>query len=310
MSTISAVDSMPLDLERLKAFRAVALEKSFSRGARRIFRTQPAVSQTIQQLEKQVGQKLFERQGRRIELTPAGQVLFEHVQQAFRALEAAQAQLDAIGGLKQGLLRIGASDTTTCYVLPPILRQFRTQYPGVEIIIANRPSPAILQQVIAREVELGMVTLPVRHAGIVVREAVTREDVVICAPRHPLADRRRLKMSDLAAHPLLLLDRGSNTRTFIDGRFHAAGVVPKIAMELASIDAIKNLVQLDLGISIVPRVAVEGEVARGELCALNLFRAEERRTLGFIHSRSVPLSRAGREFLTMALQELRGEAVR
>ena len=301
---------MALDFERLKAFRAVALEKSFSRGARRIFRTQPAVSQTIAHLEKQVGQRLFERLGRTVELTAAGQVLFEHVQQAFRTLEGAQAQLDALGGLKQGLLRIGASDTTTCYVLPPVLRQFRAQYPGVEIVISNRPSPAILHQVLAHEIELGMVTLPVRHAGIVVREAVTREDVVICSPRHPLAGRRRLKMNDLAAHPLLLLDRGSNTRTFIDGRFHAAGIVPKIAMELASIDAIKQLVQLDLGISIVPRVAVEGEVLRHDLCALQLFRADERRTLGFINSRCVPLSGAGQEFLRMALQELRAKPMR
>ena len=299
---------MALDFERLKAFRAVALEKSFSRGARRIFRTQPAVSQSIAQLERQVGQKLFERLGRTVELTPAGQVLFEHVQQAFRILEEAQGKLDALGDLKRGSLRIGASDTTTCYVLPPVLRRFREQYPGVEIIIANRPSPAILQQVLAREVELGIVTLPLRHSGIVVREALGRENVVICSPRHPLACRRQLKMSDLATCPLLLLDRGSNTRTFIDGRFHAAGVVPKIAMELASIDAIKQLVQLDLGISIVPRVAVEREVSRGDLCALRLFSAGERRTLGFIHSKSATLSRAAQEFLRMALRELRAHS--
>ena len=307
---IILVNSMALDFERLKAFRSVALEKSFSRGARRIFRTQPAVSQSVARLERQVGQRLFERLGRKVELTRAGEVLFEHVQQAFRTLEAAQAELDALSGLKQGLLRVGASDTTTCYVLPPVLRRFCERYPGVEIIISNRPSPAILQQVLAREIELGIVTLPVRHAGIVVHRAVTREDVVICSPRHPLARRLRLKMRDLAAHPLLLLDRGANTRTFIDGRFHAAGIVPKVAMELASIDAIKQLVQLDLGISIVPRVAVESETSRGELIALRLFRADERRTLGFIHSRNAPLSRAGQEFLRMALLELRPKIMR
>jgi DNA-binding transcriptional LysR family regulator len=105
---------MALDFERLKAFRSVAMEKSFSRGARRIFRTQPAVSQSVARLERQVGQRLFERLGRRVELTRAGEVLFEHVEQAFHTLEAAQAQLDALGGLKRGLLRVGASDTTTC----------------------------------------------------------------------------------------------------------------------------------------------------------------------------------------------------
>lgn len=295
---------MALDFERLKAFRAVALERSFSRGAKRIFRTQPAVSQSVGMLEKQIGQRLFDRMGRRVELTPAGEMLLTHVQQAFGALEEAQAQLDALGGLRRGALRLGASDTTTCYLLPPVLREFRRRYPGIEIVISNRPSPAVLQQVLARDVDLGLVTLPLRHPGIVVREAAEREDVLICAPGHPLSRRRRASLEDAARYPMILLDRGSNTRSFIDARFHAAGVTPQIAMELASIEAIQRLVQLDLGLSIVPLAAVEEEVRKGRLCALRVFRAEERRKLGFIYGKSVALPAAAREFLRLAIELL------
>jgi len=296
---------MALDLERLNAFRAVAAEKSFSRGARRIFRTQPAVSQTIASLERQVGQRLFERLGRTVELTAAGKALFDRVEQAFRILAEGEAALEGLGELKHGTLRIGASDTTTCYVLPPILQRFRQQYPGVEIFITNRPSPLILQQVLARDVDLGIVTLPIRNAGIVVREALVREDVAICPPSHPLANSRRLRPADLSPFPLLLLDRGSSTRAFVDAQFRAARIEPKVAMELASIEAIKVLVRLGLGVSIIPRVAVQGEVARGELCALPLFPNSDRRRLGFIHAKSVSLSPAAGEFLNIALTALR-----
>ena len=296
---------MALDFERLKAFRAVAQERSFSRGAKRIFRTQPAVSQSVAALERQVGQRLFDRLGRRVQLTPAGETLLTHVQEAFRTLENAQAQLDALGGLKRGMLRIGASDTTTCYLLPQVLRVFRERHPGVEIIISNRPSPGVVQQVVAREVDLGLVTLPVRHPGVAVREAAEREDVLICAPDHRLTLRRRARLEDAVRYPLLLLDRGSSTRSFIDARLQAAGLAPQVAMELASIEVIKRLVQLDLGVSIVPRVAVQEEVAAGKLCALCVFRRDERRKLGFIHSRNAEPTPAAREFLRLALERLR-----
>ena len=288
-----------MDLERLSAFRAVAEERSFSRAAGRVYKTQPAVSQAVALLEKELGTPLFVRLGRTVELTQAGEVLLEHARQAFGTLDHARARIEALAGLRAGRLSIGTSDTTACYILPAALRVFRESYPGIEIVLSNRPSPATLEQVLSHEVDIGIITLPIDEPRVVVKELFVREDVVICSPRHALAARRRLRIGELGRHPMLLLDKGSNTRSFIDERLARAGVRPQIAMELGSIDVIKRLVQLDFGISIVPRVAVEDEVRRGELCAVGVFSAKEARRLGVIHLSRGHLALAAQEFLRM-----------
>jgi DNA-binding transcriptional LysR family regulator len=232
-----------------------------------------------------------------VELTQPGQLLLQDIQHAFDALEHARMRIEAWRGLERGRLTVGASDTTACYILPPALRAFRRRYPRIEIIISNRPSPVTLQHVLAHEVDLGIVTLPVSHPSVVVTELLLREDVVICSPRNSLAARKRMRVEELGAHPLLLLDRGSNTRSFIDERLRKARVAPHVAMELGSIEVIKRLVQLDFGVSIVPQVAVTAEVERGALCAIPVFNKDEARRLGAIHLRKGFLSPAAQEFL-------------
>ena len=293
-----------MDFERLNAFQTVAREKSFSKAAQKLFKTQPAISQAIRSLEEELGEPLFVRLGRTIQLTQAGQILLEHAQQAFQTLEQGRVQIEALRGLRKGMLTIGASDTTACYILPPTLRVFRRRYPGIEILISNRPSPGVLEQVLSREVDIGMVTLPLRHPKIVIGDLLTREDVVICSPRHPLSDRTVMELGELEAYPLLLLDRGSHTRSFIDRRLEEAGITPNIAMELGSIEVIKRLVQLDFGVSIVPHVAVQAEIERGALCSIRVFDRQEMRRLGVIYLRGTGLSLAAQTFLELLTETL------
>ncbi|MBN2307558.1 MAG: LysR family transcriptional regulator [Candidatus Hydrogenedentes bacterium] len=288
-----------MDTERLQAFRAVAREQSFSRAADRLFKTQPAVSQAVGSLERELGERLFVRQGRRTTLTQAGRVLLEHVEQAFDALDQARLRLDALKELREGVLTVSASDTTACYVLPDALRAFRERYPGVEVRILNRPSPVAAEQVAARDADLAVVTLPVAHAGLASEPLTVREDVAICAPQHPLAGRERVRLAELLAYPLLLLDRGSNTRSFIDEQLAETGVAPRVAMELGSIEVIKKLVSLDFGVSIVPRIAVRDEVARGDLWAVRVFEQAECRRLGLVYPRKGLLPRAAQVFMQM-----------
>ncbi len=289
-----------MHMERLAAFRAVAREQSFSRAASRLFKTQPAVSQAVGSLEQELGERLFLRLGRRTELTASGRVFLEHVEQAFDALARGRAELEALGELREGELSIGTSDTTACYVLPPVLRAFRERHPGVELRISNRPSPRTAEQVTSREVDLGFVTLPVERRGLRVEPLVEREDVAICAPGHELAVRRRVRLDTLVRHPLLLLDRGSSTRSFIDARLRGVGEPFRVAMELGSIEVIKQLVGLDFGVSIVPRIAVEAELAAGSLHAMRLFPRSDWRSLGAITPSSGPLPRAAEVFLELA----------
>jgi len=294
-----------MDTERLMAFRAVAREKSFSRGAEAVFKTQPAVSHAIKLLEQDMGERLFVRMGRTTELTPAGHVLLEHVEQAFQTLEEARTRIEGLKELRHGTLTIAASDTTTCYILPNALRRFRKRYPGVEVRISNRPSPVAARQVAARRADLGFVTLPIEHPKLTSEKLIVREDVAICAPDHRLSNRRHVTLAQLVEYPLLLLDRGSNTRTFIDTQLEDARLVPDIAMELGSIEVICRLVQLDFGVSIVPRLAVEDAVKQKMLHMIRVFDKADCRTLGVVYPASGIASRAAQVFLNMLRDDVK-----
>lgn len=274
---------MIVSTEQLLAFRAVAEEKSFTKAAEKLFRTQPAISQAIKSLEEELGERLFLRNGRTSTLTHAGRIFLEHVEDAFDTLERGQLRIDALKELHEGELTISASDTTALYILPDVLQDFRKQYPGVEVQIYCKPSPVTADQVLAREADLGIVTLPIEHPRLTSEALIVRKDVAICAPGHPLAKRKRMAFTELADYPLLLLDIGSNTRAYIDQRFQKAGLTPKIAMELGSIEVIKKLVHLDFGVSIVPHIALQDELEQGSIHSINLFRKAECRTLGVIY---------------------------
>ncbi len=295
---------MDLDSDRLKTFRAVARARGFSRAAARLHKTQPAVSQAIRALEADVGEPLFLRLGREVRLTAAGEILLPYVEESFAVLDRARARLDALRGLETGTLTVGTSDTNACYVLPPVLAAFRRAHPGVELRLLNRPSPATERQLLRYDVDVGFVTLPVSSPDLASEPLFVREDVAIFAPDHPLAGRKRLRFDDLLVYPLLLLDTGSRTRSFIDERLRERADPPRIAMELASIEVIKRLVALGFGVSVVPRISVEAEVAAGTLRCASVFPRAQRRMLGVVYPRAAPLSHAAQSFVELARQLL------
>lgn len=287
---------MQITIDQLNAFRAIAETKSFTRAAERLFRTQPAVSQTIASLEEGIGEKLFLRQGRMAILTQAGEILLEHADEAFRSLEQGVFRIEALKELKQGKLTISASDTTAYYILPDVLKKFRAKYPGVDVRIHCKPSPVSAAQVLAGDADIGIVTLPVENPKLAFETLIIREDVVICSPGHILAQRKRVLFRDIADYPLLLLDRGSSTRSYIDERFAKENLKPKIIMELGNIEVIKKLVQLDFGISIVPLISLQSEINDNRLKVIHIFKKNECRELGLIFPAKGIHSLAAREF--------------
>jgi len=295
---------MEFSAEQLSAFYTLARERSFTRTAEVLFRTQPAISLAIGSLENQLGEKLFIREGRDNILTPAGQILFEHMKEVYASLDQAKLRIEALKELREGELKISTSDTTAYYILPEVLKEFRDQYPGIEVKILSRPSPISAKQVLDHEADLGIVTLPIDHPGLRSVPLVIREDVVICAKGHKLEKRKRVVFRELSDYPLLLLDRGSNTRAFIDECFQKTGLAPKIALELGSIEVIKRLVELDFGISIVPHIAVQRELEQGALSVIKLFKRNECRRLGVIYPVKGPYSLPAKTFLRLLRERL------
>lgn len=305
---------IPLDADRLLAFVTVAKERGFTRAGRTLGKTQSAVSQAVLHLERDLGQPLFVRDGRATSLTEAGSILLEVAERILLDMALARERLAAQTEVKSGRLAIGTSDTLACHVLPPVLAAYRARHPGVDVRLDNRPSPATAVEVAERRVDVGIIALPLPPSlesrgrpileRILVEPLAPYEDALICRPDHPLARRRRVDVADVAGVPLILLDRTTGTRAFLEAAFARARVRPRVAMEMGSVEVLKRLVELGFGASVVPLLSVAAETRAGTLVAVPLRGARRGRKVGLATPASGSLSSAAGAFAEIARQEL------
>ena len=259
-----------MELDQLRGLVEIAKEQSFTRAAEKMFLSQPAVSLQIKGLEEEIGQRLFERHGKRVTITNAGRLLCHRAEQILALVDRAREDLSGLGALNTGHLSIGTSDTNCTYVLPPSVRAFRTRYPGVEIRLTDRMSPDVVRLVVEGTVDFGIATMPVGHRGVATSHLFDRKDVVIAPPEHALQNKQNLRLPDLADENWLMLEPGSTSRGLVDQAMLDEGIRPTIVMELSSIEVIKKFVGIGLGIAIVPEVAVGRDLADGDLCCLDV----------------------------------------
>ncbi len=302
--------TMILDSARLAAFAAVVRAGGFSKAANELGKTQSSVSQAVLLLERELGQKLFSRDGHTPRLTDAGRALLRRSTRIFEEMALAEAELAALSELRFGELVVGTSDTLACYFLPPVFAAFRERYPKVELRLDNRPSPVIAERVSERQVDIGIVSLPLpevlEQSGRKLSERLDcvvlapQEDVAVCAPSHSLAKRREVTVRDLAAHPLLLLDRTTSSRALVEAAFAAENTPPTVAMDTSSVEVLKRLAELGFGVAIVPRFAVSREAESGSLSVLKLKDFGARRNVGALTPRAFAATRAASAFLELA----------
>src|SRR5947209_9359197 len=255
-----------MDIRQLKAFVAIAESGTFTAGAVRVHVTQAAISMQIRQLENETGAQLFVRAPRRVILTEAGEKLLERAYAILREHDAALEELAALTGAHRGRLRIGsASAMVSADPLPQILRELKKVHQAVETSVASGTSEALVQQILAGQLDAAFVSLPVEARGI--QTELLSEDylVAVASPRHRLAKQKVISAFALAGEKLILGERGGNTRRLIDQFFAQAGVTPHVAMELSRLAAIKRMVEEDMGVGIVPLQSVRDEVAKASL---------------------------------------------
>jgi DNA-binding transcriptional LysR family regulator len=257
-----------MEFHQLRSFCEIARERSFTRAAARLALTQPALSLQMKALEEELGEPLLVRHRTRLQLTPAGELLYQHAQAVLASLEAAHADITAFRKGLRGHVALATSDTNSTYILPEVLRQFRAGYPQVRIDIRDKMSSQVLQLVLDHEVDFGLATLPLLHPQVTTEMLFTREDVVICPPDSPLARESVVSLAQVSPYPLLALSRGSTSRQLLETAFQQAGVPMQVAMHLGSIEVIKRFVAIGLGLAIVPRVAVTDEVRTGQVVAV------------------------------------------
>jgi LysR family transcriptional regulator, low CO2-responsive transcriptional regulator len=255
-----------MEIRQLRAFLAISDTGTFTAGAARVHVTQAAISMQIRQLESEVGAKLFVRAPRRVILTEAGEHLLQRARQILREHDAALEEIAELVGAQRGRVRIGsASATVLTEALPIILTELRKQHLKVEISVISGTSKALVEQILAGELDIAFVSLPV-EAGAIETERLSSDSLVaIASPRHQLAAQRTISAYALAGEKLILGERGGNTRRLMDQFFAQAGVTLNVSMELSRQAAIKRMVEENMGVGIVPLHSVREEVEKGRL---------------------------------------------
>ncbi len=255
-----------MEIRQLKSFIAIAETRTFTAGADRVCITQAAISAQIRQLEDETGVKLFLRTPRRVILTEAGEHLLKRARNILREHNAGLAELAELAGAERGRLRVGsASAMVTAEVLPVVLSRLRKQHAHAEVSVLSGTSDALARLLLAGEIDAAFVSLPLEAHGLEAEVLNQDELVAIGHPRHTLARQSVITAEKLAAEPLILGERGGNTRRLLDAFFQEAGVRPDVRMELPRLQAIKRMVEEGLGLGIVPSQSVTEEIAAGKL---------------------------------------------
>ncbi len=288
-----------MDLGQLEAYLRVAEHRNFSRAAEDLGLTQPSVTARIQTLERDLGESLFERNGRGVRLTEVGESFLPHAQRVLKALHDGQDAVLSMRKLELGTLRLGAAPTISTYVLPELLKEFSSRYPGLEISVRTEYSQQIVQMVLADEVQMGL-ERGTTHPEVETIPLYGDEVVLVASANDDFAARASVSLEDVAERRLIMFNRGSSYYALVDSALREAGLPVSPAMELDNMEATKKMVQVGLGIAMLPRVAVAQEIARGELREIKVKKLTmPRREVALIYRRGRPLSRAARAFIEL-----------
>jgi DNA-binding transcriptional LysR family regulator len=291
-----------MDLLQLEHFLAVAEEGSFTRAAERVFRTQPAVSQSVKKLEESVGVPLFARDMPELALTEAGRALVDYAKKMLKLRDDAMRQVGELHELSSGRLSIAAYESAAVYLLPGPLRRYFRQFPRIKVGIYRGRLDEIPRQVMDREIDIGFVKDEPVFRGLKSVNVFSDEMFLIASPRHPFAAREKVQVKDLGSESFVLHHLCSTTEQKILRLFEAHGTRCNIAAELFSFENVKHFVQQDVGLAIVPRVTVLQELVAGALVAIPVEGLDmSRRTLMIFRDRGY-VSDSAQQFIDLIKQ--------
>jgi DNA-binding transcriptional LysR family regulator len=295
-----------MDIHQLRTFLEVGRRGSMTAAARVLHRTQPAVSAQIRALEKDLGQRLFIRRRRGVELTEVGRRFLLRVEDWLREMESTVDEVRLWGRVEHGHLRLGTTDVPAIHWLPRILKNFLRKHPGLRVSVHVDSSRELVEATLRGDVELALVTLPVGEEDLEVRPLHREPLVVVCPPRHPLAG-RRVEIAALTQETLILHKPDSVTRRTVEGLFRSRGLLPRVGMETSHPEAMKRLVRIGLGLSVLPESMVREELRRGLLGRILVRGWRLVRQTGIVWPVWRPLSEAARAWVEHLTAARRGQ---
>lgn len=272
---------------RLRVFREVASQASFRRAAEALYITQPAVTQQIKALEEELGSRLFDRNGGKVRLTAAGEVLLRRAGESESTLNRAIEEIGTLEGEVRGALRVAASTTIAQYVLPRLLAEFARQHNGVRLQLESANTQRVVEAVANGHAPIGLIEGPAHRQELQVERWLEDELVLVVPSGHEWAG-KEISLNTLGSAKLLVRERGSGTREVLEQAFkRAGGPVPRmqIAMELSSTEAILACIEAGLGVGFASRFALERQRALGTLSVVKVKSLRVTREFSMLHPR-------------------------
>jgi DNA-binding transcriptional LysR family regulator len=290
-----------MDFDQLVTFLHVAKLASFSRAGQKVFRSQSAVSAQIRQLEDEYGDKLLDRSGKTVRLTPAGRVLFAYAERLLSLRDESRLAVADQGATPRGNLMIGANEATCLYVLPDVFAEYCRLYPGVQISIYRNFSYKIIEKLENGSIDVGIVTLPIKSPSLKVHAIFRDQLMLMVNPANPLAKHKHVSVEDIAKQPLLI-PRTGYTRHLMDRLFRPYRNQLQVRMELPSVGMIKSFVAAGLGVSLISSHFARDQVAAGQVTLIPLHDVELWRELGIAYRRDRTHTRPTAAFIATVRQ--------
>jgi len=297
-----------MDFDQLHTFLEIVRLKSFSKAAQTCYRTQPAISAQIRQLEQELKTELFERFGSRISLTTAGRVFAGYAEQILDLRRRAQDEINELERVPRGELVIAANEATCIYVLPQVFSEYKKQFPGVQLQVDRSYGSRVLEAVMENIADFGLTQLPIHEKRAQVVDIYRDEIRVIAAAKHPIGDNLSVTCHDLVPYQLLLPTSGT-TRTRLNAWLEPVEDRVQISMELDSTEMMKRFAMANLGLSFLAVSNCREELAAGKLRSVALAPEPMVRRLGLIYRKDKALSKAALGFIQVVLENFGESAI-
>lgn len=285
-----------MQLQDLQTFATVAAEKSFSVAARKLRRTQPAISQAVRRLEDELGDRLFDRSTRNGTLTEAGALLLDHALRLLKMAGDAEAAVRELQQVRRGRVTIGANEAAV-HTLLPIVRRFAAEHPNVAVDVRRVASRRIAGELLDRTIDFGVMTFLPSETGVQSITLAHDELVLLANPAHPLARKKQVTIEEVGRQVVIAHNDPSPARERVLRVYERRHAPINIQISLPSLDGIKRAVEMGLGVAVLPRRCALTEIARGDLKAVKVPELSGQQVVRFVFRKTGELSHAAAAFL-------------
>jgi len=296
-----------MDLYALSVFQSVVAERSFSRAAEKLFRTQPAVSLAVQRLEAELGEKLIDRSAKELRLTDAGRTVLDHARRFENVRRELENALAELRDKSAGRLVVGANESSILYLLPHIER-YRRLYPKIKVQVRRSRSSKIPAELLHGDLELGVVSYDPADDQIVSKVIFTDALAFVVSPRHRFARRKSVTISELGLETFIAHNVVSPYREAVLREFKKHKVPLNMDVEMPTLETIRRMVQSDEGVAFVPRMCVQRDVESGLLCEVTIKELHVERKVRLLHAKNRTLSHAAAAFVGLVVDVVQGRA--